>query len=347
MLYKLNIENPERSEKVAIRPPVHFSIREEHIENFVKSRLSEIVSEEHLMLIGQERKGQEEADLLAIDKAGTLFIFELKRWESNTENLLQVMRYGQIFGRYPYQDLQDLARRQQKLEGSLQDAHKKHFDLNEAIDKSKFNRKQHFVLVTDGVDADTISAVEYWSGMGVQISCSPYRLYEINGIPYIQFDTFNPAGDIVVETNTQHFIVNTNRTWMEHAWNDMLGNREQGKASAYYDRKWSICNIPANSIIYLYHTGVGVIAKGNATEGFKKANYENDIDEEFYVPLDFEWAVDQDDWDGRAIAAWEINSRLNSGHRFRQTVFTASKEMAGAIDELAEEKGNVTSVPRN
>ena len=111
MLYELNRDNPEQSAKVAARNPAHFSIHELHIENFVKSRLSEIVSEEHLMLIGQERKWQEEADFLAIDRAGTLYIFELKRWESNAENLLQVMRYGQIFGRYPYEDLRDLARR--------------------------------------------------------------------------------------------------------------------------------------------------------------------------------------------------------------------------------------------
>lgn len=343
MLYELNSDNPERSARVAIRSPEHFSIREEHIENFVRSRLSEIVSEEDLMLIGQERKWQEEADLLAIDKAGVLYIFELKRWRSNTENLLQVMRYGQIFGRYPYEDLQALARRQQKLEGSLREAHQKHFDLREPIEESEFNLKQHFVLITNGIDEDTISAVDYWSGMGVKISCSPYRLYEINGNPYIQFDTFNPAGDVVVETNTQHFVVNTNRTWMENAWRDMLGARETGKAAAYYDRKWSICNISENSIVYLYHTGVGVIAKGKATGSFKKATYANDVDEEFYVPLEFEWAVDENDWDRHAIRAWEINSRLNSGHRFRQTVFTVSEEMARAIDELAEEKMNVSS----
>ena len=343
MLYELQSEHPERSARVAIRPPEYFSIQEKHIENFMKSRLSEIVSEDHLMLIGQERRWQEEADLLAIDRAGILYIFELKRWESNTENLLQVLRYGQIFGRYPYEDLEALARRQQQLEGSLQKAHQKYFDLREPIDQSEFNLEQHFVLVTNGVDADTISAVDYWSRKGVRISCSPYRLYEINGSPYIQFDTFNPRGDVVVEANTQHYVVNTNRTWSEDAWDDMLGTREKGKASAYGSRKWSICNIPANSIVYLYHKGVGVIAKGKATDSFKEASHENSVDEEFYVPLDFEWAVDRDDWNGHAISAWDINSRLNSGHRFRQTVFAISEKMAQTIDELAEEKMDETA----
>ena len=58
MLYELNSDNPERSVKVVIRHPAHFGLHEEQIENFLRSRLSEIVSEEHLMLIGRERKGQ-------------------------------------------------------------------------------------------------------------------------------------------------------------------------------------------------------------------------------------------------------------------------------------------------
>lgn len=338
MLYRLNSDNPERSVKVAIRPPAHFDLREKDIEEFVGSRLSEFVSEDHLMLIGQERKWQEEADLLALDKAGVLYIFELKRWESRTENILQVMRYGQIFGRYTYAELENLARRQQKLDGSLRKSHQDHFGLHKAIEKPEFNQKQHFVLVTNGVDADTISAVDYWSTMGVKISCSPYRLYEIDSKPFIQFDTFNPVGDVIIETNTRHFVVNTNRTWMEPAWQDMLGDGSKGKASAYYDRKGGIRNISANSIVYLYHTGVGVIAKGKATDSFRKKPYENDADEEYYVPLDFEWAVPEDEWDSRAVSAWEINSRLNTGHRFRQTVFAVPEEMAHAIDAIAEAK---------
>ena len=113
MLYKLERENSERSNKVEIRDSAYFGLKERDIENFLRSRLAEIVSEDHLMLIGQERSLQEEADLLALDKKGDLYIFELKRLESNSENILQVMRYGQIFGRYAYHELEGLARRQQ------------------------------------------------------------------------------------------------------------------------------------------------------------------------------------------------------------------------------------------
>ena len=338
MLYKLERENPEKSNKVEIREPAHFDLKERDIENFLKSRLAEIVSEDHLMLIGQERARQEEADLLALDKKGYLHIFELKRWESNSENILQVMRYGQIFGRYAYHELERLARRQQKLEGSLKEKHKEYFELREALHESQFNQNQVFVLVTNGVDADTISAADFWSKKGVNIKCSPYRIYDVNNTPYIQFDTYSPDGDVIPERNTQYFVVNTNLTYMQNAWRDMLGDFKTGKASAYYDRKNSIRYISQGSFVYLYHTQTGVIAKGVATAPYQQINYDGDEDAEFYVPIDFEWTLQQDEWDTKAVTAREINETLNTSHRFRQTVFSITKCMAEAIDFILTEK---------
>ena len=51
-----------------------------------------------------ERTRQEEPDILAIDSNGDLYIFELKRWEGKQENLLQVLRYGQLFGNSTYDE---------------------------------------------------------------------------------------------------------------------------------------------------------------------------------------------------------------------------------------------------
>ena len=337
MLYKLVKDRIESSVRMEIRTPQDVGLMEADIENFLKSRLHEIVSEDQLMLIGQERKLQEEADLLALDKDGTLYIFELKRWESNSENLLQVMRYGQIFGRYPYQQLEDLAKRQQKLEGCLKEKHKEYFDLDKELSDLDFNKNQVFVLVTNGMDKDTISAVNYWSQKGVRIECSPYRIYEIAGEPYIQFDTYNPDDEVIPEENTGIFIVNTNKTYMPNAWRDMIGNRRTGKAAAYYDRKRSICNISMGSRVYLYHTGIGVIAKGDTIADYKATAYKGDKNEEFFIRLRFDWALPKDKWNEKAPKAWQINQQLGSGYRFRQTVFAIPKEMANAIDDIYSE----------
>ena len=195
-----------------------------------------------------------------------------------------------------------------------------------------------FVLVTNGIDADTISAVDFWSGKGIRIKCSPYRIYDVSDTPYIHFNTYTPDGEVIPEENTRYFVVNTNKTYRQSAWEDMLGDYGKGKASAYYDRKYSICNIPKDSVVYLYHTRTGVIAKGNVTAKHRIANYDGDEDAEFYVPLNYYWALAENEWDEKAVMAWEINKNLNTSHRFRQTVFTISKRMAEAIDYIATEK---------
>ena len=347
MLYKLNTDNIESSTRVEIKTPQHWELKEEDIESFFKDRLSEIVSEDQLMLIGRERKFQEEADLLALDKDGILYIFELKRWESNQENILQVMRYGQIFGRYTYKELEDLARRQLTLEvsWSLRENHKEYFELEQALPDSKFNEDQVLVLVTNGIDSDTISAIYFWSQKGVKIECSPYRIYEINNEPYIQFDTYNPDNEIIPEEENHFFIVNTNKTYMPDAWEEMISKQ---KASAYYDRKHSLDRIPINSCVYLYHTGVGVIAKGTSKSVRQTNDEGNHKGEEFFISLDFEWKLQKNEWNTKAPSPREINRSLNSGYRFRRTVFEISSEMADAIDSIfawKEEKLKTSLLP--
>ncbi len=195
------------------------------------------------------------------------------------------------------------------------------------------------MLVTNGTDQDTISAVRFWSQKGVKIECSPYRMYDIDGKPYIQFDTYNPDDEIIPEVNTKYFIANTNKTYMPDVWKDMLS---EGKAAAYYDRKHAVCSLSKGSVVYLYQTGVGVIAKGVAKSGFLKRDFEGDENAEYCVPLNLEWALpDEEQWGAKAPAAWAINRKLNSGYRFMQTAFQISKEMAAAIDEIAEQKGVV------
>ena len=340
MLYKLDSERIESSSRVPIRSPADLGLKEKDIENFLKSRLPEVVSEDKLMLIGQERPFQEEADLLALDEGGVLYIFELKRSTSEPKNLLQVMRYGQIFGQYTYRQLENLANKQQGLDdgSALKARHKIHFDLDKELSEKEFNQDQVFVLVTNGMDSNTISAVKYWSKKGVRITCSPYRVYRIENAPYIQFDTYDPDAEVLSEENVDSYIVNTNSTFMSGAWKDMIGDCFEGKAAAYYDRKWSVCKITMNSHVYLYHNKVGIIAKGVAKSTYQKADCNGDKDEEFFVELKFDWALQEDAWPERAPTPWEINQKLRTGHRFRQTVFAINEAMAKAIDSIKTKK---------
>lgn len=336
MLYKLDIKTPHTSPRLPLVAADKLKVKEKHIEEFLSGHLNEVIPQDQLMLIGQERKGKEEADLFALDKNGVLYIFELKRWESNKENLLQVMRYGQIFGRFDYDRLEDLAKRHNKLEGDLDKAHQTYFDLEDSIDRDRFNHDQVFVVVTNGTDHDTLEAIAYWSKKGLKVQSITFRLYEIEKNPYIFFDVYNPEQEVIIEANPGLYIVNTNATYMPEVWREMLA---APKAAAYYDRKQAIANIPAGSTVFLYHTKVGIIAKGKTTDTFGVKDVGADKNEEYYVSLKLEWKLDnKDDWD-EAITASEINTTLNSGHRFRPTVFTISKEMADAIEYIRKERG--------
>ena len=340
MLYKLDTEDIKRSTHAKIARLADFGLTEWNLEEFLSSRLTEVISEEHLMLIGQERRFQEEADLLALDKDGGLYIFELKRWEATSENLLQVLRYGQIFGRYTYQELENLAQRHGQLDGSLQTRHADFFGIS-PLEESDFNRDQVFVLITNGADEDTISAINYWSGKGLKVVCVPYGVYDIGGAPYLRLHPYNPAGEVVVERRTNFFVVNTNRTNMSKVWREMRGDRVTGKAAAYYDRKGAIRRIPERAVVFLYHNRVGIIAKGTSTSTFQSRCFNGHQDEEFYVPLSFDWALRKRDWEERAPTAAQINGMLGTGYKFRHTVFAISEKMADAIGQIARKNGAV------
>ncbi|MNH03181.1 hypothetical protein D3C79_624340 [compost metagenome] len=122
---------------------------------------------------------------------------------------------------------------------------------------------------------------------------------------------------------------------MVDAWRDMLGDGKKGKAAAYYDRKNAVRRIGKGSTVFLYHTSVGVIAKGKATGSVQITDYCGDADEQFFVPLQFEWALpDPEHWSARAPKAYEINASTGASNRFRQTVFNASEEMRDAIQKM-------------
>ena len=48
---------------------------------------------------------------MALDRDGNLYIFEIKVWEAHQENLLQVLRYGQINGASDYEELERIWQR--------------------------------------------------------------------------------------------------------------------------------------------------------------------------------------------------------------------------------------------
>ena len=316
---------------------------EKDLENLISDNIFQFIPENQLMVISQEKSFREQADILAIDKDGTLFIFELKRWESTRENLLQVLRYGQIFGQYSYQKIENLLRKYKKDSSiNLASKHRDYFreQIVQPLNHNEFNLNQHFVVITNGIDFDTLNAVRYWKEKGLKIDCLPFRVYQLRDRFFLDFDSFNPQNEVIITEYSNVFVVNTNITWSDNNYKEML---EQEKAAAYEDRRHGINRIKQGDEIFLYHNGVGIIAYGKASGS------PVEINEEIYVKVPFKWKVNPIENPKLAISAWEINEELETqelktGYRFRQTVFSISKDMSEAIKKLKKNKDKNSTI---
>lgn len=343
MLYKWNNPASDNSDVIKLKEIslAASGLREKDLENIIAKRIDDLVRTDQLMVIMQERQWQEEPDIIAVDQQGTIYIFELKRWEARSENLLQVLRYGQKFGRYDYEKLnwfyQSYSHSKQS-QITLQQAHKEYFELDNELEKNKFNNNQCFVVVTNGLDYDTWDAIAYWKSKGINITSQIYRIYKIADDLFIDFDPYGPIPDAPKQQESGLFVVNTNKTYMPNAYLEMVTER---KGAAYYGKKYSIQNIRAGNPVCLYHVGVGVIGIGKAKTDYLMKDVNGDPDEEYYIPIDFEYLLDvnRPGWEDLAVHAWEINNHFNASYRFRQTVFQLPYEYANFIKQRFSEKG--------
>lgn len=334
MLYHFDRSLQQTLRPVARKTFSDLGLLEEHLEKVVIENMARLIPENQLMVISKERKGQEAADIYALDKKGDLHLFELKRWQSIPQNVLQVLRYGQIFGQYDYEDLQTKLREYHKDKNI--DLAQKHYEcfedaITSKLKESDFNRDQHLVVITDGLDQVTLKAIRYWKSKGLKIRSLVYRVYSVKQDLFMEFGPYNPEEEVLLDEPDGNYIVNTNLTWGPDAYKEMLAQR---KASAWGDRRYGIQGIKRGDTVFLYHNRVGVIAFGKAQNGYMK----NDEREEYYVPLKFDWQVDPDTERERAVSASELNDKLKSGYRFRQTVWSVPEDVAKAIRDIAARK---------
>lgn len=341
MLFYLDENDKSVLSEVPASTLEQFGWLEKDLEELVAKHIDKVVREDQLLVIHQERRYQEEPDILALDRQGNLHIFELKRWKSSSENLLQVLRYGQIFGQRDYSGLNYLFHNYLLRVGGtnqreLVDAHKEYFELDEPLNKSDFNEGQRFVVVTDGLDRETREAIDYWSRHGLPVTALAYQVYRTtNGDLLFDVQPYGPEGDTFVEAPDGLVVINTNSTYMADAWREML---EQQKVAAYYGRKTAVTGIAKGSPVALYHTGVGIVAFGKATDTFRRAPCGEDPDEEYYVPCEFETIVNPVEEPDKAVTAREVNEALGASHRFRLTAYTLPPEAVDFVRKTLREK---------
>lgn len=285
MLIKVTQENGEPIvEKVRPKTLSDFSLKEENLQKILFSTLDKLFPDEELLLLMQSRKWQEEPDLMALDKDGNLYIFELKAWESSSENLLQLLRYGQLFGSSKYEDLERMLQRNDQYNGkSLQEIHSSMFNVS--LTKEDFNKKQVFILITNGLDFKTRESVNYWRGCGLDIRPWVYRVFEDASDKKMLLDisrftvNLNPYEDV----DDKFYILNTNKKNVPQNQIDMITNQ---KAAAYFSPwKEKIKSLCLNATVFLYESGVGAIACGESDGKLQIGPCFNYQDEEYSVSI--------------------------------------------------------------
>lgn len=331
MLLKVNLQTriAERIRGLSLQT---FGIDERAFQDILYRSLDRLIPDDELLVFMQSRQWQEEPDLMAIDKEGRLFIFELKAWESRSENLLQVLRYGQLFGTFKYDDLDRFYRKFENEYRSLSEAHNALFGVD--LSEERFNQEQVFVVMTNGIDFKTREAIQYWRSQKIDVRPWIYRIYKgDNSEMLLDISTFSSADNPYEDIAQGYYILNTNIRNSQADHDSMLAEK---KAAAYFAPwKYKIQHLSKGDYVFLYQSGVGIVAVGTASGKLQMCNYHENTDhedEEYYMKLIQFHLL------GQPLSAAEIKSITGVNHRFMSTMFGLDAENGKKLYDEAQQR---------
>jgi hypothetical protein len=312
-----------------------FGFDERALQDILFKSLDRLFPEDELILLMQSRYWQEEPDLMAVDKSGDLIIFEIKACESHSDNLLQVLRYGQIFGSSRYADRDAWYKKATVAGQSLKTAHSAKFGVTLADDD--FNRKQVFVVITNGLDHRTREAIRYWRTCKLDVRPWVYRVYKGAGDEMLlEMSAFRVGDNPYEDLAEGYYILNTNLSNAQQDHDDMMAN---GKAAAYFDPwKFKIERLARGDVVFLYQSGLGVVGVGEADGNLRKAAYqgkpEHENEEYFMLLMRFQRV-------SPPLSAAEIKGITGINHRFLSTMFGLDAESGKAVRKFLHENGRL------
>ncbi len=318
----------------------NFGLDERALQDILFRSLDRLFPEDELVLLMQSRRWREEPDLMAIDKEGSLYIFELKIWESQTENLLQVLRYGQMFGASEYDDLNRLYERVPEHSQSLEDAHKLKFGLE--IQKRDFNRTQVFVVMTNGLDYRTREAIQYWRRAKLDVRPWVYRVYRGSDKEMLlEMSAFRVEDNPYEDIAEGYYILNTNSgdgsDMTDH--DDMLAN---AKAAAYYEPwKFRIESLQRGDTVFLYQSGVGIVAFGKADGNLQKNPYRGMPDDGEEGTAEYSMKLLSFRRVSPPLEAAEIKRITEVDYVFMQTMFGVGEDSGQKVMSHLHEDGRL------
>lgn len=334
MLLSINTKT-QYTEKKRTSRLQNFDLDERALQAILFKSLDRLFPDDELILLMQSRYWQEEPDLMAVDKRGNLYIFELKAWESHSENLLQVLRYGQIYGPSKYTDLDDWYKKATGPSQPLKIAHREKFGIE--IKEEEFNRRQIFVIVTNGLDYRTRESIQYWRSCGLDVRPWVYRVYNGgNDEMLLEISAFRVEDNPYEDLAEGYYVLNTNISNDIDDHNDMLNN---GKAAAYFDPwKYKIERLLKGDVVFLYQSRVGIVAVGEADGKLVKAPYHGnpkDKDEEYFMKLLHFQRVNP------PVTASEIKQVTGVNYVFMQTMFGLDADSSKALRKFMVDNNRI------
>jgi hypothetical protein len=335
MLLSVDLKTRAAS-RVTGSPLKKFGLDERGLQDILFRSLDRLIGDDELLLLMQSRHWQEEPDLMALDKDGNLYIFEIKVWESRSENLLQALRYGQLNGALDYDGLNEIWRRRPDADRSLDETHQAKFDVQ--LKSEDFNRRQIFVVLTNGLDAETRRAVKYWRTTGLDVRPWIYRSYDFDNKLVLEIAPFRTADDPLEDQaeggGDGFYVVNTN--FRNEPADDLAMISDKKVAAFFAPWKLKIARLKPGDHVFLYRSRAGVVAIGKADGKLKKSPYHNDAehrDEEYSMALSEFALVDP------PLSAAEIKTiTANAGLVFRQTMFSLDREGGEKLYQAARDR---------
>ena len=305
-----------------------FGLDERGLQNILFRALDRLIPDDELLLIMQSRRWREEPDLMAFDAKGTLYIFELKAWESHSENILQALRYGQIYGQYNYEQFDHMFRSFYKGKKSLREVHQATFDVS--LEENDFNTFQIFVVMTNGVDHKTREAVQYWRFRGLDIRPWVYRVYKDSDHKMLlEISRFATVDDPYEDIQEGYYIVNTN--YRNDVKDHKMMLEEQVAAAFFTPWKEKIARISKGDVVFLYQSGVGIVAVGVANGKLQRRTYQGNpdhADEDFSMPLTKFELVES------PLTPSEIKETCGVNYRFMSTLFSIDAEAGRKLETV-------------
>jgi hypothetical protein len=271
MIYKLTATNSKYDtiEPMAFTDFSSFGHLEKDLEALIADHILDVLFEDSgLMPIFQERQYRAEADIYALNKAGELVIFELKRATAGSDAVLQALRYAQTAGQWTYAQIEERYQTYTSTTTNLCKAHQEAFGLEHELSIHDINKRQHLLIIGSAADDPLINSIDYWKRQGISIDFLPYRIYELNGEKYFEF--FAPPYDRHMNVaDAKGVLFDTNRSYDEESIWYMI---ENDRVAAFGEAKRFIHYLNPGDIVFYSHKWTGLVAAAKVKKGIIKSD---------------------------------------------------------------------------